>query len=52
MPENEKMKMIFTLLFVLSLTVLSANEISAYSKAFEILSQKPGCTGAKVFQRK
>ena len=43
--------MIFTLWLVLSLTVLSANEISAYSKAFEILSQKPGCTGAQVFQR-
>lgn len=45
------MKMIFAFLFVLSLTVLSADEISAYSKSFEILSQKPGCTGAKVFQR-
>ena len=45
------MKMIFTLLFTLSLTVLSANEISAYSKSFEILSQKPGCTGAQVFQQ-
>ena len=45
------MKMIFALLFVLSLNVLSADEISAYSKSFEILSQKPGCTGAQVFQR-
>ena len=45
------MKMIFSLLFALSLTILSADEISAYSKMFEILSQKPGCTGGQVFQQ-
>ena len=45
------MKMNFALLFALSLAVLSADEISAYSKTFEILSRKPGCTGAQVFQR-
>lgn len=51
MPEVEKMKMNFALLFALSLAVLSADEISACSKTFEILSQKTGCTGAQVFQR-
>ena len=45
------MKMIFSLLFALFLTILSADEISAYSKMFEILSQKPGCTGTQVFQQ-
>ena len=41
----------YILLLVLSAATLLSNEIQPYSSEFDVLAEKPGCTGAQVFAR-